>query len=1054
LAKKTIEQVAAKTGLSEEQLKRKYPYSFGQAQPAKGDFKEGMSQALDLGTDVAPIVGTAKAAAELPEDAKFAYQLLEEGYDEGDIKKMGLGAGYTALTVAGLLPGAKVAADVAKKGIKEGVKSAVEETAEQTKRAFKMPPPEAAQKTQIATTGPTYAKAKDILDAEVSDGKTLDFGAGRGLGAKDIKADTYEPFPREGFSPTFTDASDIPDASYEKITSLNVLNVVPRETRDKLVLDIGRVLKPGGSAVISTRGKDVLDAKGVPGPEPMSLATSSGTYQKGFTQKELTTYVQETLGDNFTVVPVKGVGKAGVKVKKKSDNLKPEQNVSVTKTAARTTATPRMGYDPNNESNRVFHLTKADFDTADVIGSGTSDIGFHVGTAQQATARGSTQTKYDPELAEQMAKGERILPMVLKTDLKPARIVDMSNFKVPGSWLANLSVASSDLQRIKFLKNDESDAVLFAKAPKVKIGGETYTMLPDAMRAGMDEGLWRDIVLEAHRAKRRGLDTINNQEDRVKWFNTLKKTANKNGYDSFVYRNEYEGTADENVDQLVEQILRAQRGEIDAAEIDINSRFADSYMLLEPNQVKGLFGGMTESSPEYMKNKGGLMLQKGGAVPMKEQMEMFEDGGLMDEGGTVDPVSGNDVPPGSTQEEVRDDIPAQLSEGEFVFPADVVRYIGLGNLMRMRQEAKMGLKLMDQMGQMGNSEEATIPDDLPFDINDLDMDDEEEYNSSSDDLEMQVGGFVPAQQQQQQQFGIAGYQAAPTPTTSFTAQPVQAASQQFVQPVTRPAQAYVPTQQVPTPMPTFGEITGPGVPEVDFEFATFRNEAGQEIQLRIKKGSRGELLSGEVLPEGYSWVDPTATQTEEVTTTPQTTQTTRVVERDDSDERDDGLGPGGGRVGMGGFSDGTGRRQNATIMGVSFDMGEGFIGGAMGAGATALSLATGKPIPAEATATFTFGNQSYTVPGSTYNELKTSGYTGSKADEIVGVLKGEKVHSGLGKGTLKYDAETKTFTDTSSGETFTDNDNDNDGIGDILNKAGQTIYSKWIKMIFLVPHKK
>jgi len=75
---------------------------------------------------------------------------------------------------------------------------------------------------------------------------------------------------------------------------------------------------------------------------------------------------------------------------------------------------------------------------------------------------------------------------------------------------------------------------------------------------------------------------------------------------------------------------------------------------------------------------------------MSKQMEMFEEGGLMDEGGTVDPVSGNDVPPGSTQEEVRDDIPAQLSEGEFVFPADVVRYIGLERLMEMRQEAKAG----------------------------------------------------------------------------------------------------------------------------------------------------------------------------------------------------------------------------------------------------------------------------------------------------------------------------------------------------------------------------
>ena len=60
-------------------------------------------------------------------------------------------------------------------------------------------------------------------------------------------------------------------------------------------------------------------------------------------------------------------------------------------------------------------------------------------------------------------------------------------------------------------------------------------------------------------------------------------------------------------------------------------------------------------------------MAEGGAV-MQKQMELFEDGGLKDEGGTVDPVSGNDVPPGSTQEEVRDDIPAQLSEGEFVMP--------------------------------------------------------------------------------------------------------------------------------------------------------------------------------------------------------------------------------------------------------------------------------------------------------------------------------------------------------------------------------------------------
>ena len=100
-------------------------------------------------------------------------------------------------------------------------------------------------------------------------------------------------------------------------------------------------------------------------------------------------------------------------------------------------------------------------------------------------------------------------------------------------------------------------------------------------------------------------------------------------------------------------------------------------------------------------------------------MEMFNEGGLKDEGGTVDPDSGNDVPIGSTKKEVRDDIPAMLSEGEFVLPADVVRYIGLENLMRLRQDAKMGLKQMEAMGQMGNSDEATLPDDMPFGPTDI-----------------------------------------------------------------------------------------------------------------------------------------------------------------------------------------------------------------------------------------------------------------------------------------------------------------------------------------------
>jgi hypothetical protein len=88
--------------------------------------------------------------------------------------------------------------------------------------------------------------------------------------------------------------------------------------------------------------------------------------------------------------------------------------------------------------------------------------------------------------------------------------------------------------------------------------------------------------------------------------------------------------------------------------------------------------------------------------------KLFAEGGVMQEGGTVDPVSGNDVPPGAMAEEVRDDIPAQLSEGEFVFPADVVRFYGLEKLMMMRDKAKKGLQRMNEIGQMGNAEE--VPD--------------------------------------------------------------------------------------------------------------------------------------------------------------------------------------------------------------------------------------------------------------------------------------------------------------------------------------------------------
>ena len=177
---------------------------------------------------------------------------------------------------------------------------------------------------------------------------------------------------------------------------------------------------------------------------------------------------------------------------------------------------------------------------------------------------------------------------------------------------------------------------------------------------------------------------------------------------------------------------------------------------------------------------------------MDEQMKMFGEGGLLDEGGEVDEESGNEVPIGGTKEGVRDDIPAMLSEGEFVFPEDVTRYHGLEKLMTLRQEAKMGLKKMEAMGQMGNSEEATIPDDLPFTMDDLLVvvtGEEEPKKKDDEPIKAQAGTFVPANQQLNN-MGSYGFSTVYVWATR-TQNPVAVAPQV-------PASSVVPTVQAAT----------------------------------------------------------------------------------------------------------------------------------------------------------------------------------------------------------------------------------------------------------------
>ena len=284
-------------------------------------------------------------------------------------------------------------------------------------------------------------------------------------------------------------------------------------------------------------------------------------------------------------------------------------------------------------------------------------------------------------------------------------------------------------------------------------------------------------------------------------------------------------------------------------------------------------------------------------MALNKQMELFEDGGLRDEGGMIDETSGNDVPTGSTREEVRDDIPAQLSEGEFVLPADVVRFHGLEKIMALRDEAKAGLAKMEDMGQMGNSEEATLPDDMPFSLEDLDMEDEPQ--------EMAEGGYVMVAGKPMP-IPMIGGQLPPITTkpmpetknmavggmmTPSTYQvPTNIATQpSYFQNYTQSTAPFQPFQpQTPTPNAPFQGLnnavgqntTGPSfntlMPQLTGKRETkeYRNAAGQKLFI--------PFISGKPIypiPEGYTLY--VAENIADPSPTTPTTQTTSVLDNGD-----------------------------------------------------------------------------------------------------------------------------------------------------------------------------
>lgn len=245
-----------------------------------------------------------------------------------------------------------------------------------------------------------------------------------------------------------------------------------------------------------------------------------------------------------------------------------------------------------------------------------------------------------------------------------------------------------------------------------------------------------------------------------------------------------------------------------------------------------------------------------------------------------DPISGNDVPKGALPEEVRDDVPAMLSEGEFVLPADVVRYIGLNNIMKLRDAAKRGLQQMDAQGQMGNSEEATTTETAPMDDMDEMM---EKMTPDHDNLEMAVGGLVPTTQytptlvtapttaastQYVQPVGATVMSTLPQLAAAPIVQPQTAIQSSQYTPILQPNNATNPVAPAPTGAPAPTAATGSYTPPTQTDYLPTTLEGvvedvvyigpnGERITIRFVNGTPQTPI-----PEGY-------TKEESVTEIPQ-----------------------------------------------------------------------------------------------------------------------------------------------------------------------------------------
>ena len=107
------------------------------------------------------------------------------------------------------------------------------------------------------------------------------------------------------------------------------------------------------------------------------------------------------------------------------------------------------------------------------------------------------------------------------------------------------------------------------------------------------------------------------------------------------------------------------------------------------------------------------------------------------------------LPIGTTEAEVADDISVMISEGEYVLPANVVKWHGLKHIMSMQDEAEMGLMMMHSEGliqEVNNetgeeSDSEGVEDAEVSDEGDSEQEEAEEVIETPEGNEIEVAGI-------------------------------------------------------------------------------------------------------------------------------------------------------------------------------------------------------------------------------------------------------------------------------------------------------------------------